>query len=115
MHDQAKPAALLDQVAAALKDGGGFLMWDVAASSHLHNNTDHLLGPFLYSVSCMHCMTVSLSQDGEELGATWGQEKAEEMLSAAGLEDVQVYRIEEDPINCCYIATKMPAPVGSAA
>ncbi len=114
VHDQAKPAALLDQVAAALKDGGTFLMWDVAASSHLHNNADHLLGPFLYSVSCMHCMAVSLSQDGEGLGAMWGQEKAEEMLAAAGLEDVQVHRIEEDPINCCYVATKVSVPVGSA-
>ena len=114
VHDQAKPAALLDQVAAALKDGGTFLMWDVAASSHLHNNADHLLGPFLYSVSCMHCMAVSLSQDGEGLGAMWGQEKAEEMLAAAGLKDVQVHRIEEDPINCCYVATKVSVPVGSA-
>ena len=70
------------------------------------------LGASLHSTSLE---TVSLSQDGEGLGALWGQEKAEEMLSAAGLEDVQVYRIEEDPINCCYVATKMPAPVGSAA
>ena len=106
VHDQARPVALLNQVAAALKDAGTFLMWDVAASSHLHNNTDHLLGPFLYSVSCMHCMTVSLAQDGEGLGAMWGQEKAEEMLAAAGLEGLQVHRIEEDPINCCYVATK---------
>lgn len=50
VHDQAKPAALLSHVAAALKKGGIFLMWDVAASSHLHNNKDHLLGH-----SCMRC------------------------------------------------------------
>jgi SAM-dependent methyltransferase len=109
VHDQAKPAALLDQVAAVLKDRGTFLMWDVAASSHLHKNTDHLLGPFLYSVSCMHCMTVSLSQDGDGLGAMWGEEKAEEMLLAAGFKDVQIHRIEEDPFNCLYVATKMPS------
>ncbi len=108
VHDQAQPAALLDQVAAALKPGGQFLMWDVAASSHLHKNADHLLGPFLYAVSCMHCMTVSLARDGEGLGAMWGQEKAQEMLAAAGLEELQIHRIEEDPVNCCYIATKTP-------
>jgi SAM-dependent methyltransferase len=106
VHDQAKPAALLDQVAAALKRGGAFLMWDVAASSDLHNNRDHLLGPFLYAASCMHCMTVSLSQNGEGLGAMWGQEKAKAMLASAGLVDVHVYKIEEDPVNCCYVATK---------
>lgn len=81
-------------------------MWDVAASSHLHHNADHLLGPFLYGVSCMHCMTVSLSQDGEGLGAMWGREKAEQMLADAGLTELRVHRIEEDPVNCCYIATK---------
>jgi SAM-dependent methyltransferase len=109
VHDQARPASLLNQVAAALKPGGRFLMWDVAASSHLHKNVDHLLGPFLYGVSCMHCMTVSLSQDGEGLGAMWGQEKAEQMLADAGLIDLQVCRIEEDPVNCCYVATKQGA------
>ena len=82
-------------------------MWDVAASSDLHKNREHPLGPFLYGVSCMHCMTVSLSQNGEGLGAMWGQEKAKEMLTAAGLEDTQVYQIEDDPVNCCYVATKV--------
>ena len=106
VHDQAKPAAMLDHVARALKKGGIFLMWDVAASSDLHNNRDHLLGPFLYAVSCMHCMTVSLSQNGEGLGAMWGQEKAKQMLADAGFVGTEVHRIEEDPVNCCYVATK---------
>jgi 2-polyprenyl-3-methyl-5-hydroxy-6-metoxy-1,4-benzoquinol methylase len=106
VHDQAQPAALLEQVAAALRNGGNFLMWDVAASSDLQDNKDHLLGPFLYAASCMHCMTVSLSQNGEGLGAMWGQEKARAMLAAAGLMGVQVHRIPEDPVNCCYVATK---------
>jgi hypothetical protein len=74
VHDQARPAALLSQAAAALKKGGTFLMWDIGASTDLHNNRDHLLGPFLYGVSCMHCMTVSLAQQGEGLGAMWGRE-----------------------------------------
>ena len=30
-----------------------------------------------------------------------------EMLTAAGLERTQVYQIEEDPVNCCYVATKV--------
>ena len=43
VHDQAKPAVLLQQVASALKRGGTFLMWDVAASSDLHKNKEHPL------------------------------------------------------------------------
>jgi hypothetical protein len=106
VHDQAQPAALLSQVAAALKKGGTFLMWDIAASTHLHNNRDHLLGPFLYGVSCMHCMTVSLAQQGAGLGAMWGREKAELMLAAAGLVGTTVKQIDEDPMNSCYLSTK---------
>ena len=106
VHDQAQPAALLDRVARCLKEEGTFLMWDVGASSHLHNNKDHLMGPFMYAVSCMHCMTVSLAQDGVGLGAMWGQEKAQEMLSAAGFSGATVHQIDEDPINCCYFVTK---------
>jgi SAM-dependent methyltransferase len=109
VHDQAQPAALLGHIAAALKKGGTFLMWDIAASSDLHNNRDHLLGPFLYGVSCMHCMTVSLSQNGVGLGAMWGQEKAKQMLATAGLVGTRVHRVEEDPVNCCYVATKASA------
>jgi SAM-dependent methyltransferase len=106
VHDQAQPDVLLARVESVLHRGGRFLMWDVAASSHLHNNADHLLGPFLYAVSCMHCMTVSLARNGQGLGAMWGQEKAMTMLAVAGFSDIQVHRVPEDPVNCCYFATK---------
>jgi SAM-dependent methyltransferase len=106
VHDQAQPAALLGQVASALKQGGTFLMWDIGAASDLHNNRDHLLGSFLYGVSCMHCMTVSLAQQGEGLGAMWGREKAEQMLAAAGLVVTAVRQIDEDPMNSCFLSMK---------
>lgn len=106
VHDQARPAELLTHIAASLKPGGVFLMWDVGASSDLHKNMDHMLGPFMYAVSCMHCMTVSLSQNGVGLGAMWGREKAGEMLEAAGFSGTQVHSLEEDPVNCCYITYK---------
>lgn len=109
VHDQAQPAAMLEELFRALKGGGTFLMQDVAASSHLHDNTDHMLGPFLYTVSCMHCMSVSLAQDGVGLGAMWGQQKAEEMLKDAGFVEIQVRQLEDDPVNCCYLATRPPA------
>ena len=51
-------------------------MQDIAGSSHVHNNLDHPLGPFLYTISTMHCTTVSLAQGGEGLGTMWGEEKA---------------------------------------
>ena len=81
-------------------------MQDIAGSSYLHQNLDHPIAPFGYTVSCMHCMTVSLAQGGEGLGAMWGEEKAQEMLREAGFTRVEVRRLPHDIINSYYIATK---------
>jgi hypothetical protein len=100
IHDQAKPAVLLAEVAAALRKGGIFLMWDVGASSDLQNNRDHLLGPLLVCGFLHPLHDVSLSQSGEGLGAMWGQEKAKAMLAAAGFGGIEVHRIVEGPVTC---------------
>ena len=106
VHDQARPAAVLEGVATALKPEGVYLMQDIAGSSHVHNNMDHPLGPFLYTVSTMHCMTVSLAQDGDGLGTMWGEEKAREMLRDAGFAKVEVKQLPHDFQNYYYISTK---------
>ena len=106
VHDQARPADMLTGIAAALKPGGTFLCVDVAASSDVAENIEHPLGPFLYAISTMHCMTVSLALDGEGLGTVWGEQKARQMLADAGFNDVQVERVEGDIINNYYIARK---------
>jgi spermidine synthase len=76
---------VLKGTADALKDDGVYLMQDTAGSSHVHRNMYHLIGTYLYAVSTMHCMSVSLSQGGDGLGTMWGEEKAKEMLREAGL------------------------------
>ncbi|MBD2693645.1 class I SAM-dependent methyltransferase [Anabaena catenula] len=106
IHDQAQPAKVLSNIAKALRSTGTFLMQDIRASSHLHQNLDHLAGPFLYSVSLMHCMSVSLAADGAGLGTVWGEEKALEMLKDAGFRQVEVKQLPHDPLNNFYIATK---------
>jgi len=105
VHDQARPDALLRGIAAALRPGGTFLMQDIQASSHLHNNVDHPIGPFLYTISCMHCMTVSLAAEGVGLGAVWGEEKAVEMVRDAGFRHIAVHRLPHDFQNNYYVAT----------
>ena len=54
IHDQAHPRAVLKGIAQALRPDGTFLMVDINSSSNLEENYDHLLGPMLYSISCMH-------------------------------------------------------------
>src|SRR5215203_3312771 len=106
IHDQADPAAVLKGIAAALKEDGVYLMQDIAGSSHLHNNLDHPMAPLLYTVSTMHCMTVSLAQGGEGLGTMWGEEKAREMLEEAGFKKVEVKQLPHDIFNNYFIITK---------
>jgi hypothetical protein len=81
-----------------------FLMQDIRASSHVHKNLDHPIGAYLYTVSCLHCMTVSLAAGGEGLGAAWGEEKALELLAEAGFSSVEVRQLPHDIINNYYIA-----------
>jgi 2-polyprenyl-3-methyl-5-hydroxy-6-metoxy-1,4-benzoquinol methylase len=106
VHDQADPDRVLANINRALKDDGVYLMQDIAGSSHVHNNMDHPLAPLLYTTSCMHCMTVSLSQNGKGLGAMWGKELAIEMVNNAGFTQVDIKEQEHDPINYYYIIRK---------
>jgi len=107
IHDQARPGDVLREVARALRPDGTFLMVDVRASSDLAGNIGHPLGPFLYGMSTMHCMTVSLALDGAGLGTVWGEEKALAMLREAGFTSVEVHRLgPDDPLNNYYVARK---------
>lgn len=106
IHDQADPDRVLSNINRALKDDGVYLMQDIAGSSHVHNNMDHPLAPLLYTTSCMHCMTVSLSQNGKGLGAMWGKELATDMVKNAGFTQVEIKEQPHDPINYYYILRK---------
>ena len=106
VHDQADPARVLSNIERALKDDGVYFMQDIAGSSHVHHNHDHPIAPFLYTISCMHCMTVSLAQEGQGLGAMWGKELATEMLKEAGFTKVEIKELPHDPINYYYIVEK---------
>ena len=106
IHDQAQPARVLENIYRALRPGGVFLMADIKASSRLEENVGVPLSTFLYTVSLMHCMTVSLALGGAGLGTAWGRQLAISMLADAGFHDVRVAEIESDPTNSYYIARK---------
>lgn len=103
IHDQAAPRRVLRGIREALRPDGVFLMVDIATSSRLERNLEHPLAPFLFTVSTMHCTTVSLAQGGEGLGACWGEEKARELLAEAGFSTVDVAMVEGDPLNAYYV------------
>jgi SAM-dependent methyltransferase len=106
IHDQARPQRVLERIYAALRPGGVFLMQDIAGRTKLADNLSNPLGPFNYTISCMHCMSVSLAAGGPGLGAMWGRELAIEMMNAAGFENVEVDMLPHDPLNYYYVAIK---------
>ncbi len=106
IHDQADPLAVLKNINRSLKPNGLFLMQDIHGSSHLEKNMENPIATFLYTISCMHCMTVSLAQGGEGLGTMWGEEQARDLLAEAGFGKVTVHRLPHDIQNSYYICKK---------
>jgi SAM-dependent methyltransferase len=105
IHDQPEPGQVLENIRRSLRPGGLFLMQDIAAASFVHGNMNHPVGTFIYTISCMHCMSVSLAGGGPGLGAAWGKELALEMIEDAGFDDVRVEQLPHDIINYYYICT----------
>ena len=105
IHDQAHPARVLSAIASVLRPGGTFLMVDIRAASAVEDNLDLPWATFFYTVSTMHCMTVSLGLDGDGLGTVWGEQLATRMLHEAGFTDVTIHTVEGDPFNNFYVAT----------
>ena len=99
IHDQAKPLNLLQGIRRTLKPDGVYLAQDIHSSSHHHHDREHPLGPLLYSISIMHCMSVSLAQGGEGLGTMWGRERARDYFTRAGFSSIEVHRLPHDIQN----------------
>ena len=107
IHDQARPDLALVAIRDALQPGGVYLMVDIDASSNPEDNIGHPLGPYLYTFSLFHCMTVSLATPGGMgLGTAWGNQLALTMLEEAGFPDIDLRRIDGDIVNAYYVCKK---------
>jgi 2-polyprenyl-3-methyl-5-hydroxy-6-metoxy-1,4-benzoquinol methylase len=103
IHDQGQPLQVLQNIHQALASDGVYLMQEIKGSSHHHGDIGHPLGTLLYTISCMHCMTVSLAQGGEGLGAMWGEEKTREYLLRAGFTSIEKFELPNDIQNNWYV------------
>lgn len=106
VHDQADPQAMVSGVYRALRPGGYWLCSDIRASSHLGENINHPLGPFLYGISCQICMTVSLADGGEGLGTMWGVQKAREIFTRAGFGELVINTLPGNVMENYYVCRK---------
>jgi SAM-dependent methyltransferase len=106
IHDQVDPSGVLRQVYEALSPGGLFVMMDIKANTALEENIGNPFAPLLYSISTLHCMTVSLAHGGAGLGTMWGQQRARAMLADAGFTENDVFDVPDDPMDSIYVARK---------
>ena len=104
IHDQVDPAGVLTAVRRALTPDGVFVMLDVKAATRLEDNLGNPIAPWLYAVSTLHCLTVSLAHRGAGLGAAWGRELANTMLRDAGFTSVDVHDVPDGPLDSLYVA-----------
>lgn len=105
IHDQKDPAAVLRRAAEALAPGGVYLMIEPKASSNLEDNIGNPFAPYMYGMSVLHCMTVSLAVGGAGLGTVWGEQTARRMLAEAGFTAVEVVDAP-GPQNSIYVCRR---------
>ena len=105
IHDQKDPATVLGRAAAALAPEGIYLMIEPKASSNLEDNIGNPFTPYMYGMSVLHCMTVSLAVGGAGLGTVWGEQTARRMLAEAGFASVEVVAAP-GPQNSIYICRR---------
>jgi SAM-dependent methyltransferase len=109
IHDQGDPATALRRVADALTPDGIYLMVEPRASSRLEENVGNPFAPYLYAMSVLHCLTVSLAGGGVGLGTAWGEQRARQMLTEAGFRSIEVGDAP-GPQNSIYVCRKGAPP-----
>jgi SAM-dependent methyltransferase len=90
IHDQREPARTLGRIAKVLAPDGVYVMVEPKASSRLEDNIGNPFAPYMYGISVLHCMTVSLAEGGAGLGTAWGEQTARQMLEEAGFTRIEV-------------------------
>jgi SAM-dependent methyltransferase len=106
IHDYWRTDEVLRGISRALRPAGYLLIRDVACTSHPHGDSPSPLAPFLYTVSCLHCMSVSLADGGPGLGAMWSSEAALRRLAEAGFAHVELRQLARDAVSLYVVARK---------
>jgi SAM-dependent methyltransferase len=106
IHDQVDPRAVVDRIHGALAPGGIYVMVEPAASGLLEENLENPMAPWIYGVSTLHCLTVSLAHGGAGFGTAWGHQGARQLLSDVGFVDIRMFDAPGDPVDAIFVATK---------
>ena len=78
-------------------------MREPRAADTIAGNLDNPMAPILYSVSTLHCLTVSLAHDGAGIGTVFGEGLARRMLAEAGFGESNVHAAPGNPSDAIYV------------
>ena len=106
IHDQVDPDSVLARIHDALVPGGLLFMREPHAADTLAGNLSNPGASMLYSVSTLHCMTVSLAHGGAGIGTVFGELRARRMLADAGFETPGVHPAPGSPFDAVYVARR---------
>jgi ubiquinone/menaquinone biosynthesis C-methylase UbiE len=93
IHDMVDPRGVLRSIRSALADDGAYFMVEPKAGETLADNLGPM-GAMMYSISTLHCMTVSLAHGGEGIGTAISPSKIRELAEQAGFTKVKRLPIE---------------------
>ena len=103
LHDQAEPGTVLARIHDALVPGGLLFMREPHAADTLAGNLANPMAPVFYSISTLHCLTVSLAHGGAGIGAAFGEQLARRMLTEAGFGPADVHPAPGQPFDAVYV------------
>jgi SAM-dependent methyltransferase len=106
LHDQVDPDAVLGCIHDVLAPGGVLLLREPHAADELAGNLANPMAPIMYSVSTLHCLTVSLAHGGAGIGTVFGERRARDMLVGAGFEDPAVHPAPGQPFDAVYVTRR---------
>ena len=105
VHDVPSTTSVLREICRVLKPGCIASIIDIDMHSNIEDNRNSPMAAFIYSISLAHCMTVSLAEGGQGLGAAWGREKAIEMIKEAGFTSVEPLSTPNDKLLVHYLCS----------
>jgi len=103
LHDQVDPARVLDRVRRVIADDGIFFLREPHVADSLEANLENPMAPVVYSVSTLHCLTVSLAHDGAGIGTAFGEQHARRLLVEAGFADPTLHPAPGQPFDAVYV------------
>ena len=106
LHDQVDPARVLGRIRASLAADGVFVLREPHAADRLQDNIGNPMAAVQYSVSVMHCLTVSLAHAGAGIGLAFGEGHARRLLTEAGFADPQLHPAPGRPFDVVYVTRR---------